>query len=248
MLQESIYNIKCVIEYDGSNYAGFQVQPNAVTIEEELLRVLNLITKENIKIYGSGRTDKGVHARGQVINFFTHNHIPLDKFKYACNRQLPLDIRILSMEYVDNSFHARFSAKKKEYRYYVKQSPLTAFEHKYMTFERNLDLNLVQNGLKLLEGRHNFEGFCSVDVDKRKDFVKEIYTASVKKIDDILEFTFIGSGFLKYQIRRMMALIIAIGLHEEKLETISKILETRDPLLYTKVADPSGLYLMKVYY
>jgi tRNA pseudouridine38-40 synthase len=117
-----------------------------------------------------------------------------------------------------------------------------------MTFERNLDLNLVQNGLKLLEGRHNFEGFCSVDVDKRKDFVKEIYTASVKKIDDILEFTFIGSGFLKYQIRRMMALIIAIGLHEEKLETISKILETRDPLLYTKVADPSGLYLMKVYY
>ncbi|MCR5787414.1 MAG: tRNA pseudouridine(38-40) synthase TruA [Acholeplasmatales bacterium] len=247
-MQESIYNIKCVIEYDGSRYAGFQVQPNEITIESELLRVLNLICKEEIKIYGSGRTDRGVHAKGQVFNFFTHNHIPLDRFMYAFNRQLPLDIRVLSMEYVDLNFHARFSAVKKEYRYYLKQIPLNAFEHNYMAFSKKLDLNLVQNALKLLEGRHNFEGFCSVDVDKRKDFEKEIYEASVKETNDILEFKFIGSGFLKYQIRRMMALIIAIGLKEEKLETITKILETRDPFVYTKVADPSGLYLMHVYY
>jgi len=249
-LQESTFkhNIKCVVEYDGSRYQGFQIQPNGDTIEEHLLEVLKLILLEDVKIYGSGRTDKGVHARGQVFNFYTNKNIPLDRFKYAMNKQLPLDIRILSMEYVDMDFHSRFSAKKKEYRYYIKKSPLNAFEHNYIDYQKNLDINLLKNGLKLLEGQHNFEGFCSVEVDKRKDFVKTIYEAKLNEYDDKLEFIFIGSGFLKYQIRRMMATLVAVGKREIDIEIISKILETRDPFIYTKVANPSGLYLEKVYY
>ncbi len=249
-LQESTYkyNIKCIVEYDGSMYQGFQIQPNGDTIEAHILEVLRLILREDVKISASGRTDAKVHARGQVFNFYTNKNIPLEKLKYAMNNQLPLDIRIKSIEYVSSDFHARFSAVKKEYRYYIKTSELNAFEHNYYDYQRNLDINLLKNGLELLKGTHNFEGFCSVDVDKRKDFNKTIYETKLNVFDNYLEFVFIGSGFLKYQIRRMMALLIAVAKGEEDLSLISVILETQNPLLYTKVANPSGLYLEKVYY
>lgn len=249
-MQESTYkyNIKCVVEYDGSMYQGFQIQPNGDTIEAHILEVLRLILKENVKISASGRTDAHVHARGQVFNFYTNKNIPLDKLQYAINNQLPLDIRIKSIEYISLDFHARFSAIKKEYRYYIKTKPLNAFEHNYFDYQRNLDINLLKNGLELLKGSHNFEGFCSVDVDKRKDFNKTIYETKLNVKDDYLEFVFIGSGFLKYQIRRMMAVLIAVSKKEEDLSIIEEILETRNPLLFTKVANPSGLYLEKVYY
>lgn len=250
MLQESTYkhNVKCVIEYDGTCYQGFQIQPNGITVEEVLIQVLSNILSENVKIIGSGRTDRYVHARGQVINFYTNNDIPLNRLSRALNKQLPLDIRVKEIEYVDYSFHSRFSAIKKEYHYYIKTTPLNAFEHNYMDYQEKLDTNLLEKGLKLLIGQHNFEGFCSVDVDKRKDFEKTIYEARVNKKGDMLEFIFIGSGFLKYQIRRMMAVLIAVAKQEIPLDTISKILETKDPFIYTKVANPSGLYLEKVYY
>lgn len=249
-MQESTYkyNIKCIVEYDGSMYQGFQVQPNGDTVEAHILEVLKLILREDVKISASGRTDAKVHARGQVFNFYTNKNIPLEKLEYAINNQLPLDIRIKSIEYVSNDFHARFSAVKKEYRYYIKTKPLNAFEHNYFDYQRNLDINLLEKGLELLKGSHNFEGFCSVDVDKRKDFNKTIYETKLNVKDEYLEFVFIGSGFLKYQIRRMMALLIAIAKNEEDLNLIAKILETRNPLLFTKVANPSGLYLEKVYY
>ncbi len=249
-MQESTYkyNIKCVVEYDGSMYQGFQIQPNGDTIEAHILEVLRLILKENVKISASGRTDAHVHARGQVFNFYTNKNIPLEKLQYAINNQLPLDIRIKSIEYVSLDFHARFRAIKKEYRYYIKTKPLNAFEHNYFDYQRNLDINLLEKGLELLKGSHNFEGFCSVDVDKRKDFNKTIYETKLNVRDDYLEFVFIGSGFLKYQIRRMMAVLIAVSKREEDLSIIEEILETRNPLLFTKVANPSGLYLEKVYY
>lgn len=249
-MQESTYkfNIKCICEYDGSQYQGFQIQPNGDTIEAHILEVLKLILKTDTKISASGRTDALVHARGQVFNFYTNSSIPLDNFKYAMNRQLPLDIRIKSMEYVPLDFHARFSAKTKEYRYYIKTNNLNAFEHNYYDYQCKLDTNLLNEGLKLLIGQHNFEGFCSADVDKRKDFVKTIFEAKLNVLDDVLEFVFIGTGFLKYQIRRMMAVLIAVAKKEVDISIISKILETRNPLLYTKVANPCGLYLEKVYY
>lgn len=248
MLQKFTYNVKCVVEYDGTRYAGFQIQPNEDTIEQHLIEVLSLITKEKTKIYGSGRTDKGVHAKGQVFNFYTNIRIPEDRFLYALNNQLPLDIRIKSLKYVNMDFHARFSAKKKEYRYFIKTRDFNAFDVNYRDYQKNLDINLMKKALELLVGKHNFKGFCSVDVHPNKDFVKTIFKAELINNSKTLEFRFVGTGFLKYQIRRMMALIIAIGKHEEKVETVSKILETTDPFVFTKVANPCGLYLWHVYY
>lgn len=247
-MQEYIYNIKAIIEYDGTHYAGFQIQPNADTIEAHIVEVLSLIFKENVKIYGSGRTDKGVHAKGQVINFYVNKKIPSNRLMYAMNNQLPADIRVKELEYVDMDFHARFSAKKKEYRYFIKTKDFNAFDVNYMDYQKNLDVNLIENGLKLLVGKHNFKGFCSVDVHPLKDFVKTIYKAKLIEHDSYLEFRFQGTGFLKYQIRRMMALLIAIGKHEEDVSTISEILLKQDPFIFTKVANPSGLYLWHVYY
>jgi len=247
-LQKYIYNVKCIVEYDGTRYAGFQIQPNADTIEAHLIEVLSLITKDEIKIYGSGRTDKGVHAKGQVFNFYTNKKIPAERFIYAINNQLPLDIRIKKLNYVKMDFHSRFSAKKKEYRYFIKTKDFNAFDVNYMDYQKNLDVNLMKNALKLLVGTHNFKGFCSVDVHPLKDFVKTIFEAELVEHRNKLEFRFQGTGFLKYQIRRMMALIIAIGKHEEEEKTIIDILEKKDPFIFTKVANPCGLYLWHVYY
>ncbi|MGM9972188.1 MAG: tRNA pseudouridine(38-40) synthase TruA [Anaeroplasmataceae bacterium] len=243
-----MYRVKCIISYDGSNYMGFQVQDNLPTIELRLIEALKKLTGEDIKIYGSGRTDKGVHAKGQVLHFDTSISIPPIGWVKGINSYLPDDIRVLEAFIVDNSFHARFSAIKKEYRYYIKTSGYDVFSRNYYAFYSNLDIELMKKGLEKLVGSHNFEGFCSASVDKRKDFNKTIYKAELKVVDDVIEVIFEGDGFLKYQIRRMMGLIIDIGLHRDTLDKIDLVFETKDPSLSHKKASASGLYLYKVTY
>lgn len=240
--------IKCIVSYDGSNYMGFQVQDSLPTIELVLTEAISKLTGENNKIYGSGRTDKGVHAKGQVIHFDTKLNIPPHGWIRGINSYLPQDIRINEVFIVDENFHARFSAIKKEYRYLIKTSDYDVFSRNYYAFYNNLDIELMKKALSKLEGKHNFEGFCSATVDKRKDFNKTIYKARLNVLDDVLEFIFEGDGFLKYQIRRMMGLIIDIGMHKDTLDKIDLVFETRDPGLSHKKAMACGLYLYKVTY
>lgn len=242
------YNVKCVISYDGSDYFGFQAQKGLKTIEDELFKAISYITKENNKIIGSGRTDKDVHAKGQVINFQTNLKMDEGRFLYALNRMLPLDIRILKLKYVPMSFHSRFSAKKKEYHYLIKFKNYTPFDVRYFHHNCNLDLARMQSAIKLFEGTHNFKGFCSAEVDKRKDFNKTIYKATIKVHPHYFEFIFQGTGFLKYQIRRMMAYLIAIG--EGKIDEgkILEVFETKEVQMHFKTAPGCGLYLEKVFY
>lgn len=247
-LQEFTYNVKCIISYDGSDYYGFQAQDGYKTVEAELYRAINYITKENNKIIGSGRTDKDVHAKGQVINFYTNLKMDEGRFMYALNRMLPKDIRIVKLTYVNISFHARFSAKKKEYRYLIKFKNYTPFDVRYYHFNDRLNLSLMQEAIKLFEGTHNFEGFCSAEVDKRKDFNKTIYKAEIKVHRDYYEFIFEGTGFLKYQIRRMMAYLIAIGEGREVKEKITEIFKTHQVQMHHRMAPGCGLYLYKVSY
>lgn len=242
------YNIKCVIEYDGTNFFGFQIQNEERTVEGELNKTFSNIFNENIKVIGSGRTDRFVHAKGQVINFETSKKIPPERLIYAMNKQLVSDIRVLKVTYVKDSFHARFSAKKKEYRYFIKTDRFSAFDYNYYDYETNLDLSLMEDAISLFIGTHNFKGFSAMDVNPLKDFNKTIYEAYIKKHKNTLEFVFKGTGFLKYQIRKMMALLIEIGKKKEKKETIVRILESGDRLIFTKVANPKGLYLYHVYY
>lgn len=243
-----MYRIKCTVSYDGSNYMGFQVQEDLPTIELELTKAISKLTGDDIKIFGSGRTDKGVHAIGQVIHFDTVKDIPCIGWLKGINSFLPSDIRIKDVDIVDKNFHARFSALKKEYHYLIKTSGYDVFLRNYYAFYDNLDVDIMRKSLEKLKGTHNYKGFCSASVDPRKDFNKTIYKADLNVYDDTLEFVFEGSGFLKYQIRRMMGLIIEIGMHKADILKIDEVLIKKDPKISHKNALPNGLYLYKVYY
>ena len=247
-MQEYLYNVKAIIEYDGTRYNGFQIQKDELTIEGELTSTISKVLKEETKIIGSGRTDAHVHARGQVINFYTNRKIDEAKLKYAINRMLAKDIRIIDLKYVDMSFHSRFSAIKKEYHYLVKTKNFGAFDLNYYDYHKDFNIDKAKEVLNLLKGSHNFQSFTTNDVDKRKNFQKNIYVADVIKHDDYYEFIFIGDGFLRYQIRKMMSVIYDYVDSKIDLEYINEVIKKENPLLLTKIANPNGLYLIKVIY
>lgn len=240
--------IKLVIEYDGYNYMGFQIQNDLDTIEKRLETAIFNMTGETVKIYSSGRTDRYVHARGQVVHFDTEHIIDPNGYKSGINSFLPEDIRVLEASVVDESFHARFSAVKKEYRYYIKTKPLSCFEERYMHYVKNLDIALMKEAIKEFIGTHDFKGFASASIDKKKETVKNVFEATINDSNDILEFIFIGNGFLKYQIRRMMGMLIDIGLKKKTKEDLIYVLNNPDPKISHTIAPGKGLYLEKVYY
>jgi tRNA pseudouridine38-40 synthase len=227
---------------------GFQIQNELPTVELRLKEVLEILLKEEIKIYASGRTDRGVHAYGQVINFYTSKNIPKSRFIYALNKMLPLDIRVNKLDYVKKDFHARFSAKKKEYIYKIKYKNYTAFDPDYSYNHEYINLFKLNKVLSRLKGCHDFKGMCSKDIHPLKDTVKTIYKAKAYKKGDYIIISFIGSGFLKYQIRKMMSLVIDICDGKNNIDLIDLIFEKKDPLIYTKILTGSGLYLAKVFY
>ncbi len=239
---------KCIISYDGHNYMGFQIQNELPTIELEIENAINKFIGYDVKIYPSGRTDRGVHARGQVIHFDLENEIPANGVKSGINAFLPNDIYIKECEIVDLDFHARFSAKSKEYRYYINKGEYDPLKINYSVYITNLDINRMREAIKLLEGKHDFKGFASASIDKRKDTIKEIYHTEINEIGDYLEFVFIGSGFLKYQIRRMMGALVEIGRGKENVSFINLVLDKKDPGISHKSLDGAGLYLYKVTY
>ena len=243
-----MYRYKCIISYDGYDYMGFQVQDDLNTIELEIEKALYNFIGQDIKIYPSGRTDRHVHAKGQVIHFDLDKNIPANGIKSGLNSFLPPDIYVISCEEVDLDFHARFSAKSKEYRYYINRGEYDPFKARYSVNIKNLDLNLMREAIKKFIGVHDFKGFASSSIDKRKETQKEIYEAKIYEIGDYLEFIFIGSGFLKYQIRRMMGVLVEIGRGKENIDFIDRVLEEKDPSISHRSLDGCGLYLYKVNY
>ena len=240
--------IKLVISYDGTNYYGFQHQNNVLNIEDTLLEAIKRVDNSVEKIYGSGRTDRFVHARGQVVHFDTNKEILEYKWIQAINTFLPDDIFVISCEYVPETFHARFSAIKKEYRYYIRHKSFDVFTRNYAEYIPNIDVELLQKNIKRLEGVHDFRGFCSAQIAKEKDTVKEIYRADVVVHDEYLELIFVGNGFLKYQIRTMVGTLVDIATGRKEESIIDEIFETLNPGKSTRVLSGCGLYLMEVSY
>lgn len=239
---------KCIISYDGTRYMGFQIQDDLPTIELELVKALKKLLDLDVKIYASGRTDRYVHAKNQVIHFDLDINISSMGLLKGMNSYLPDDIHIKSVEVVDEDFHARFSVKSKEYRYYInigEYDPLTINYAPNITY---LDNNKMIEAIKLFEGTHNFKGFASASIDPRKDTVKTIYEAKINIYENYLEFIFVGTGFLKYQVRRMMGLLIDIGRGKEDISMIERVFTECNPEISHRVAPGCGLYLYKVNY
>ena len=236
---------KVIVSYDGTNYIGFQSQANQKGIQDTIEKAFRLMTQKTIKIVSAGRTDKGVHALGQVFHFDSTLNIDLESW-YRVNDRLPLDIRILKIIRVKDDFHARHSAKSKIYKYVIAKKPSTPFSKNYEVYVPNLNVELMKNALPQLIGTHDFKGFCQHV--KGKPTIKTIYSATFKETSKHYIFTFHGNSFLKYMVRSIMGTLIQIGLKRKEPMIIQKILDTQKRSLAGKTAEPRGLFLVKIFY
>ena len=235
--------------YDGTLFHGFEKQDNYRTIQGEMENVLKYINnKQDTKLVASGRTDKGVHAKEQTAHVDISVNITPLKLKMAMNSLLPNDIHVISCEIVDENFHARYMVKEKIYEYKLNMGEFDPIARNYIyQFNKKLDVKLMREAIKYFLGVHDFKAFTP-SKDKRASYVREIYSASIEEEGDILTFTFRGNGFIKYQIRNMVGLLIQIGLHKKDKDDILKILEGKNRSAGYRTAHPEGLYLVKVIY
>ncbi len=238
--------------YDGSKYKGYQKQPRVKTIQGELERALKEINNDKqVDISASGRTDAKVHAYNQKAHFDLDIKITCDKLKQALNSLIPGDIYVKSVVEVKDDFHARFNVKAKEYIYKINMGEYNPLEKDYVyQYNKRLDLVEMERALKYLEGEHDFKSFSKTD-DEKEDYVRTIIqTNIIREIKDVNHFTisFLGTGFLRYQVRNMVGLLIEIGEGKRKSEEILEILEAKDRRKAGITAPGEGLYLKDVFY
>lgn len=242
--------LKCIITYDGTNFSGYQVQPNKRTVQSELEACLAKVHKGRaVKVFASGRTDAGVHAKGQVIHFDSSLSIPEDRWPIALNSLLPEDMAILSAKYVSSSFHARFDAKGKEYRYVLRlSSNRDPFTRNYAChYPYTLNLEAMKEGAGYLLGTHDFTSFCSAKTEV-EDRIRTIEEIEFLKDNELITLKFVGNGFLYNMVRILVGTLLEIGSGERKPEDIQKILTEKDRRAAGKTAPANGLYLWKVFY
>jgi tRNA pseudouridine38-40 synthase len=243
--------IKCVIAYDGSNFFGYQVQPEKRTVQGEIESALEKIHKgEKIRIYASGRTDTGVHAKGQVIHFETAYHLPGNSWKRALNALLPDDVYIHESETVSDDFHARFDVHEKEYHFFVLNSKEpNIFKRNYMYhFPYELNISAMEEACRYLEGTHDFTTFSSAKATVKGDKIRTLFEASCYKQGEQIEFVFRGSGFLYNMVRIIVGTLLDVGQGKMKPTEIITMLEARDRKYAGKTAPAKGLYLWRVGY
>jgi tRNA pseudouridine38-40 synthase len=248
---EDMRNIKMVLAYDGTHYHGFQVQNRTVlpTIQGELEKAVNTLTGEKATVYGSGRTDAGVHARGQVINFFSNTRIPVERFPLAMNSLLPRDITVWEAEEASADFHARFGAKKKTYRYTIyNDRHLSPFwRHYSYHVPASLDVERIAEGATHFLGAHDFHAFCAKDTAV-KDYVRTIYECRVEKKGPLLRLTVTGDGFLYNMVRIMTGTLLEIGEKKREAGSIPELLQAGERRLTGMTVPPQGLCLWSVEY
>ncbi len=240
---------KVTFSYDGTNFNGYQVQPKLRTVQEELEKAVSYLNKQKYtQVVSSGRTDKGVHALNQVAHFDLEIKNTIDKIKRGLNSNLPEDIHIIKVEKVKDDFHARYNSKKKEYIYKMNLGEYNPVDRNYIyQYNKELDIDSMKEAIKYFEGEHDFTSFVSSE-DIREDKVRTIYKTDIKIKKDILEISFIGNGFMKYQVRNMVGLLISIGEHKKDKKDVVKVLNNKNRSQKFKTAPSCGLYLNKVWY
>lgn len=242
-------NYKLIIAYDGSNYSGWQRLPDGKrTIQGIVENKISEWLGYEIVIHGSGRTDAGVHANGQVANFKVAGKIEEEIFYHEINEQLPEDIRIKEVELVKNSFHSRLSAVAKRYVYTIdmRDKP-DVFARRYTYhFPEKLDIEQTKKAAELLEGTHDFSGFC--DKKEEKSGVRTIYKIHIREEKQKLILEYYGSGFLNHMVRILTGTLLEIGTDQKQVEDINRILESRARADAGFTAPARGLRLEEVYY
>ncbi|MGX7418961.1 tRNA pseudouridine(38-40) synthase TruA [Carnobacterium gallinarum] len=243
---------KLILQYDGTNFAGSQIQPNERTVQGEIEKALKVMTKGTaIKLQASGRTDAGVHALGQVIHFDYPTRIPAENMLRALNSLTSDEIAFIHSEIVNEHFHARYFTAGKKYQYVVNINPVIdpfmrnfALHHPYP-----IHMDYLESALKDILGTHDFSSFCAIK-SGRENKVRTIYEASVVKDEakGSLTFTFRGDGFLYNMVRILIGTLLQIANGRRPVNDLKRLIEVKDRNQAGPTASPSGLYLMEVYY
>lgn len=241
--------VALIIAYDGTDYAGFQIQKNALSIEEVLNNSLSELLKEDIHIIGASRTDSGVHALGNVAVFDTDTRIPAEKISLAVNQYLPEDIRIQKSYEVAMDFHPRYSNSKKTYEYRILNTRVAIPTYRRNTYfyHRELDVEKMQEAATYLLGEHDFQAFCSANAQVN-DTYRTIYSVDVKRDGDIVSIRISGNGFLYNMVRIVTGSLLLVGTGSRKPEWIKEVLDSRDRQKAGACAPAVGLTLISIEY
>ncbi|WP_262429611.1 tRNA pseudouridine(38-40) synthase TruA [Paratissierella segnis] len=242
-------NIMLIIEYEGTNYSGWQYQENAISVQRIIEEAIQSIEGERIKLIGSGRTDARVHALYQVANFFTNSDIPGYSFKYVLNTKLPGDITIIDSKEVDEDFHSRFSATHKKYKYLVYNGKMPKALYRNFSYHIRKELNLedMRIASKYLLGTHDFNSFKSSKAVVRSS-IRTINAISIEKNKDFVEISIDGDSFLRNMVRIIVGTLVEIGLGKRNRDDIVNILEAKNRKAAGHTAPPQGLFLERVFY
>lgn len=248
-------NLKLILSYDGTDYRGWQVQPDALTIQGTLASAIGRVTGENVLPQGSGRTDAGVHALAQVATFSTGSPIPAENFVKALNDVLPASIRVCHVAEAPADFHARKSAKAKTYRYRIYRGSICSpFLARYVWhFPYPLNENAMAEAAQLVVGEHDFTSFAAVDPERYQENSapsngRTVFSSSFERHEEELVYTVRGSGFLHHMVRNLVGTFILVGKGTLPPADISRILAARDRSAAGATAPASGLFLGNVEY
>jgi len=248
-------NLKLILSYDGADFSGWQVQPDSPTVQGTLASAIGRITGEKVSPQGSGRTDAGVHALGQVATFVTESSVPSENFVKALNDILPASVRVLEVSEMPPEFHARHSAKAKTYRYRIyRESICPPFLARYVWhYPYRLDEETMIAAAARVVGEKDFTSFAAVDPERGRagepvSNVRTIFSSMWHRSGEELIYTVRGSGFLHHMVRNLLGTFILVGRGTLQVQDITRILEARDRSAAGATAPASGLYLVDVEY
>lgn len=241
--------VKLIVSYDGTDYCGWQVQPNGITVEEVLNKALQKLTGEEICVIGASRTDSGVHALGNVAVFDTETTIPAERIAAALNQRLPENIVIRSSEEVPLDFHPRYCDCSKTYEYRILNAkiPVPTMRHTHYFVSYDLNVENMRQAASYLVGEHDFMSFCNVRTDV-ENTVRTIYSLDIVKQGEELVVRITGNGFLYNMVRIIVGTLVRVGRGFYKPEKVKEILEAKDRKAAGVTAPPQGLYLVGIEY
>lgn len=242
-------NIKLTIEYDGKDFNGWQKQPNKLNIQGEIEKAIQNVTGEQVNLIGSGRTDAGVNAFGQVANFKIDSEFPIEKMATAINSQLKKSIRVKKAEEVSSDFHSRYNCHSKTYNYVIDNSEQGSAIYRNLSYHVSKKLNIekMQKAISYFIGEHDFSSFKSSGTSS-KSSVRTIYNATVVKENDKVTISLTGNGFLYNMVRIISGTLVEVGLNNIEPQEIPKIIEAKNRQMAGKTLPSQGLFLINVEY
>ena len=246
-MKRNLRTIKIILEYDGSQFSGWQVQPNRRTVQDEVQQALKALINEEISVTGSGRTDAGVHALGQVASFRTKSELPISVFKSGLNKYLPVDVRIIEAEEASDRFDARRNAVKRTYRYHIaKRSRVLCRQYTWHPFFE-FDVDTMKQASKCLVGLHDFSSFCKKN-GEIDSYTSRVLNIEWKNTDDEIRFEIAATHFYHNMVRIIVGTLLEVGRGKMTPEEFQRILEAGDRSQAGPTVPPHGLVLVKVEY